>query len=137
MKSRVLVFDDDNNLRNLIVEILEEIGYEVLSFQNPSKIGKKLQLEYSKTDDIVITDIEMPIMNGIEFIKKLIKVNFKTENIAIMSGNWTESSLDFANHFGIKILKKPFSLNDLMFWCKKCENQTKSNYFIKSKFEQN
>ncbi len=83
MSKKVLVVDDEPSITDLISLILTEKGYEV-SIANDGKQGLK-QFE-TVAPDLVITDIVMPDMEGIEFIKALVKKK-KDIPIIVMSGN--------------------------------------------------
>jgi Response regulator containing CheY-like receiver, AAA-type ATPase, and DNA-binding domains len=91
MRLRAIVFDDEYAMRTLIGEILEERGYEVHVSSEP--FSSSIFLE-SKCDcsvdtprlNIFITDINIPNMTGLKFIKHQKKKRCKIQNIAIMSG---------------------------------------------------
>ncbi len=111
-KTRILMVDDESAITDLISLILTEEGYEVSTAQN-GKEGLK-QFE-SVGPDLVITDIIMPDMEGIEFVQALVK---KKNNIPIvvMSGNIIGTRfLKPARLFGAKAaLTKPFTTQDLI-----------------------
>ena len=75
MRSRVFVFDDNELIRSSIANFLEGLGYEVHSYPEPAHCPVYLnhscgcKHKYACTD-IIITDIEMPGMTGIDFIEK-------------------------------------------------------------------
>ena len=104
---KIAVVEDDINMRKSLVLALKEEGYEVVEFRDGISALKKLD----DSIDLIITDITMPKMDGIEFVKKL---NGKYEVIMI-TGN---ASLDRAIEcirLGVKdFLTKPFELEDLI-----------------------
>ena len=66
--AKILVVDDSETTRIAIKNVLKSAGYQVTGAEN----GKTaLLLAQKKHFDLVITDIKMPVMNGIEFIKEL------------------------------------------------------------------
>lgn len=67
-KKKILVVDDDVNLRLVLTDKLNQSGFEAISAEN-GKIGLEKALE-SKPDAILL-DILMPIMNGWEMLEKL------------------------------------------------------------------
>lgn len=113
-KKSVLVVDDDNDVCEAIVDILSMEGIKtVTAFDGVQAIQK-----YNRQDfDLVITDINMPKLNGVELIKTVAssdKTNKKkTPPIIIISGDLSA----FKNHLekldGVEILPKPFVLGDL------------------------
>lgn len=65
---KVLVADDDNTFRSLVVEILTEAGYEVAAEENGLLAWNRLQAEGA---DLAILDINMPEMDGFELLKNI------------------------------------------------------------------
>lgn len=69
MKKKVLVVEDDDGLRDLYKEELEDEGYEVLTAKN----GKEaLQALGKEKPDLIVLDIVMPIMDGMEALGRII-----------------------------------------------------------------
>jgi DNA-binding response OmpR family regulator len=66
--ARILVVDDDNDMRRVCVEILIDSGYEALGAVDGAAGWEELQLNYY---DLVVTDNKMPRMNGIEMLEKM------------------------------------------------------------------
>lgn len=72
MKIRALVFEDNDQLRSLISTILEMRGYEVFTFSEPGSCPLYLKdkcpcpLKHTCAD-IIITDINMPSVTGLDF----------------------------------------------------------------------
>lgn len=69
--AKILVVDDEDNVRLLIKEELEEAGYEIIDASNAEK-GLEV-LKENKDIDIVCTDIEMPDISGLEFAGEIRK----------------------------------------------------------------
>lgn len=65
---KVLVADDDNTFRSLVVEILTEGGYKVAAEVNGLLAWKRLQSEGA---DMAILDVNMPEMDGFELLKNI------------------------------------------------------------------
>ncbi len=112
---RILVIDDDDQLRQMIRQILERSHYDVLDAPN----GKEGIAIYRRDNpDLVITDIFMPEKEGLETIRELRREYPEVKIIAISGGSpKTEgfSSLQFAIGFGaLKTLAKPFSRDQLL-----------------------
>jgi DNA-binding response OmpR family regulator len=107
--AKILVIEDDEQIRSLIKQILEKEGHYI--FIAPE--GEKgLALYKDKLPDLVITDIVMPGKEGLETIMELKSINPDTKIIAISGGGKVspETYLDLAKKFGaIVALKKPFT----------------------------
>ena len=128
MKLRALVFEDNDILCTTFSRILNNRGYEVFAFPDPSFCplthephcpcpGKLV------CADIIITDIQMPHITGIEFVEKLFKMGCKLpfSNIALFSGAWSHSNLEYAKSFGCTTFSKPFDLDEINVWIAGCK----------------
>jgi len=126
MELRALVFDDNRAIRSLISSVLQERGYEVHAFSEPGACPVFLDrvcpcpVGYTCAD-IIITDINMPNVTGLEFIENQIKHGCQVSNFAAMSGSWSESEVTRATELGCKIFKKPFDFNEIISWLNHCE----------------
>ncbi len=97
-KLRAIVLDDDYVLRTLIDDVLKNRGYEVHCSSEPffcpvyldSKCPCPVE-HYCTT--IIITDINMPNMTGLEFIEHQKRMGCKIQNVADMSGRWTDEEI--------------------------------------------
>jgi DNA-binding NtrC family response regulator len=68
MKKKILVVDDDCNFRNLVLQILEDEGYSVSTAEDGISALKALE---SEKCDVLLTDIRMPNMDGIELFNNV------------------------------------------------------------------
>jgi two-component system chemotaxis response regulator CheY len=87
--TKVLVVDDSNSIRDMVSFTLKSAGYETVE----AKDGQDgLSVAQDATFDLVITDVNMPIMDGITLCQELRKLpDFKFTPILILT---TESSTD-------------------------------------------
>ncbi len=108
MMIRILVIDDDFQMREMLGVILERKGYDVKTASD----GKAaLQLQSKKPFDIVITDIIMPEKEGLETISELRRGYPRLKIIAISGGGQykPEGYLELAKQLGAdRVLAKPF-----------------------------
>ncbi len=118
MRIRVLIFDDDDKIRDLLKEVIKIKGYEIFDYKNPSEcsisINDKCNCGESQCTDVIITDIQMPITNGIDFINDLMSKGCKVKNILVISGCDDYQYLENRMKNKIKFLKKPFSIHDIL-----------------------
>lgn len=77
---RVLVVDDDQKVLDLLVELLDQEGYAVTSAKDG---GCGLELALSCDPDLVISDVVMPVLNGIELCRRL-KQDLRTASIPVL-----------------------------------------------------
>ncbi len=112
-KSRVLVIDDDDYLRKLCRIVLEDAGYEVHLASNGAA-GMKVIDE--QPIDLVICDIFMPEMDGIETIMALQRQLHGTKVLAISgaAGGLPDLLPAAAKLGAIRTLQKPFSTDALV-----------------------
>ena len=66
--ARILVVDDDESIRFLLRAVLERQGYEVIEAENGYE---GLLCYHAEPTDLVITDLEMPVMNGLQLLLAL------------------------------------------------------------------
>lgn len=112
--ARVMVIDDDDLVRQTIVEVVAMFGYEVTGASN-GRDALALLAEGS-IPDVVVTDILMPGMSGLEVIAE-IRRNFPAVRIVAMSGGGGTRAVDnlsAARESGADaILPKPVDLKEL------------------------
>ena len=80
MKCNLLLIEDDNELRDLMAEHLEYLGYRVIKSENGIK-GQELALEYSP--DLILLDLMLPNVDGLTLCQRL-KRDERTSNIPIL-----------------------------------------------------
>ncbi|MBI4347837.1 MAG: response regulator transcription factor [Elusimicrobia bacterium] len=68
MKRKVLLAEDDPVFRDLVTEILQEAGYEVLAGENGQEAWELL---VAKGADLAVLDLNMPILDGLELTKRI------------------------------------------------------------------
>jgi two-component system chemotaxis response regulator CheY len=112
-KKTAIILDDEPAILEYLELILETLGYEVKTYLSPV-----LCPLYNETIpcDVLITDNNMPGMNGIEFIKHLRQQERKVDRIAVMSGNWEDETFSEAEQLNCKIIKKPFEGDVIIDW---------------------
>jgi CheY-like chemotaxis protein len=114
MPKRILVIDDEEPVRLIVREMLTMEGYEVVVAAN-GKVG--LQLFRNDPTDLIITDIFMPEMEGLETIRELHREHPGVKIIAMSGGGESGmlSFLSYAKRFGaLRTLRKPFSREELL-----------------------
>ena len=107
---RILLAEDDDSMRVYLARALERTGYHVVAVDNGASALPLLQ---SEPFDLLLTDIVMPEMDGIELAQKAaeiapdIRVMFITgfAAVALKAGRKTPDA---------KVLSKPFHLRDLV-----------------------
>ncbi|MCK5241512.1 response regulator [bacterium] len=105
----LLVVDDEVGIRSALFNLLEDLGYYVITAGDGREALDKL--EHVKVD-LVITDILMPEMDGLELINHLKKRNPEIRCLAFSGGDPTY--LKVGEYMGAdRVLGKPFSNDEL------------------------
>ncbi|MBM4131886.1 response regulator [bacterium] len=111
---RILVVDDEEQIRRILRMTLERAGHEV----DTAADGNAAVATYDPArHDLVITDIVMPEKEGIETIQELHQVNADVKIIAISGGGRIspEEYLDWARRFGVhRTFTKPIDRDELL-----------------------
>ena len=111
---RVLIIDDDEQIRVLLQQTMEWAGFEVLVAEN-GKIAMEMQSR--QPAELVITDLIMPEQEGLETISRLKKEYENVKIIAISGGGriGPEAYLPAALELGAdKIFSKPFDVQEIV-----------------------
>lgn len=126
MRNRVLIFDDEKEIREVLRSLFNIRKYEVFTFPHPDACSLSKEKvcpcpEGQACSDIILSDLKMPFKNGLDFIKEQLKKGCKCKHIALMSGYFTDEDVSYANLKGLKIFKKPFHLSEIINWLNKVE----------------
>jgi DNA-binding response OmpR family regulator len=105
---KILLVDDEEGIQMLYREELEEEGYEVISAYTGEEGMKKFQEE---DPDLVILDIQMPGMNGIETLRQMKMANPKLP--VILSSAYNEYKQDLGAWASDEYVVKSSNINDL------------------------
>jgi len=81
-KKRILVVDDSQNMLELIRRVLSSKGYQIIT---GSSVVNAISILEQMTIDLVITDLKMPNINGIELVRH-VKENYKNTGILVITG---------------------------------------------------
>jgi CheY-like chemotaxis protein len=112
---RILVIDDDEQMRLLLCKMLSQSGYDVI---DASDGREGIELFYQQRPDLVITDIFMPEKEGLQVIRELRKGCPDVKIIAISGGGSKIGkfpALPLAEQLGaMSVLAKPFLRKELV-----------------------
>jgi DNA-binding response OmpR family regulator len=125
---RIIIFEDNDMLRSVLKDILEQVGYEVIAYSNPGlcptygSIIHDCPLDEA-CSDVIISDVNMPTQNGLELMKERKRKGCKAKYQALMSGDWTDSDLKDAKELDCRLFHKPFNLKEMLRWLNHCNEQ--------------
>lgn len=113
LAKKILIVEDDLFLGLITQKYLSKLGFEVATEVN-GQLGLDHLHATDKLPDLILTDIMMPIMNGLEFLEN-IKKDEKYKNIPVYAiTSMAEELMEDKKNIGFeKIIIKPFSLLDL------------------------
>ena len=125
---RVLIFEDNDILRSMLKNLLEDHGCEVFTFSDPGLCPVNDSVSHNcplddACADIIISDVNMPTQTGLELMKDRKQKGCKTKYRALMSGDWTDSNLKDAQELGCRVFHKPFNLKEMLQWLDKCHER--------------
>ena len=109
--SKILLAEDDTDMRRFLVKALQNAGYEVISYDNGLSAYQRLREE---PFELLLTDIVMPEMDGIELARRAseldpdIKIMFITGFAAVALNSDSQAPKN------AKVLSKPVHLRDLV-----------------------
>jgi len=109
-QKRILVVDDEENARNALSRILTREGYEVASAGNGYEALNYLR---GKEVELIITDINMPEMNGLTFLRELSKSHPESNVIMVTAYGEVESYFEAMNLGAFEYINKPVKIDEL------------------------
>jgi CheY-like chemotaxis protein len=109
----ILIVEDNDNLRNLLQRTLEAVGFSVLLAADGAK-GLHLCLEYGGRIDLIVSDIVMPRLNGLELAERIRGARPETKFLFITGFGDQFPELREWTMYGATILEKPFLPSELL-----------------------
>lgn len=108
---KILIIDDEKSIRNTLKEILSYEGYEVTEAQDGIE-GLKF-VEKDKFD-IILSDIKMPKMDGIEVLEKLQEISPETPVVMISGHGNIDTAVEAIRKGAFDYISKPLDLNRML-----------------------
>lgn len=115
-KSRILVVDDEPGMREFLEIMLEKEGYNVETTADGRRAVEKIE---SKPFDLAIVDIQMPVMNGIEVLKRINEKKTDTTAIMITAFASHETAIEAMKLGAYDYITKPFKIDEIKLVIKK------------------
>jgi DNA-binding NtrC family response regulator len=110
-KRRVLIVDDDRDIVTIVSTILGGRGWDIKAAYNGREALEAVTLS---KPDIILLDIMMPEMNGIEVLKRIKKIDTDARIIMITAFGDVESYLDSMELGAYEYINKPFETDELL-----------------------
>jgi DNA-binding NtrC family response regulator len=117
MPARVLLAEDDADMRSLVACALRSDGYEVLEAEDGGRLLVAITDAYADGTgrdafDLVISDVRMPVASGIAVLESLRRANWKTP-VILMTAFGDDATRRRAEALGAILFDKPFDVDDL------------------------
>jgi two-component system, cell cycle response regulator CpdR len=109
--ARIILAEDDSSLRRFLARAIEKAGHEVIAVSDGAKA---LPLVEAGEFDLLLTDIVMPEMDGIELAQRAQKVRPDVKVMFITGFAAVAMHEKLSAPASAKLLSKPFHLNDLV-----------------------
>jgi DNA-binding NtrC family response regulator len=117
MPERILVVDDEPNMLRLLKTILmDKTGYEVTTTNNPLEVSKMLQEDHY---DLVITDLKMPLVDGIDLIGIVKGIDVTLPIIVITAYGTIETAEEAIQKGAYDFITKPFRKETILITMKR------------------
>ena len=109
--SSILIIDDDDSLRKSFEKLLNEESYTVFSASSGEQGLKKIQ---ENPPDVVVLDMKLPGMNGMDVYKKINKIDPKLPVIIMTAFGTTETAIEATKLGAFDYILKPFDVPDML-----------------------
>lgn len=116
----ILIVDDEEALREGLGKVLEDEGYTVIAAESGERA---LTILHNQKVDLILTDIRMPGMSGLDLLKKVREINNKLGVIILTGYGEIESYIEAMNFGAMEYVSKPFKMNELKFIVNKILNR--------------
>lgn len=110
MPRRILVVDDDPQIRNVLQRFLREEDYDVRAIDDGDQVLDSLR---EAPADLVLLDLDMPRLNGLEVLRRIMAGGIEVD-VIVVSGHFDERAFEIALDLGARgHLRKPVDLDTL------------------------
>ncbi len=110
---KILVVDDYSSTRQMIVDALHQSGYQWVSEADNGRDALKIM--QNEIHDLVISDVMMPCMDGMDLLRHLKETNPDTSVIMITGQPATDLTVSAIKKGAVDFIKKPFNISDLLY----------------------
>jgi len=125
LELKILIIDDEPDVRERLGNILKRRGYYVFT----AKDGREgLQKAIENRVDIIICDIFMPNMNGVEFLREIREINLKAEVVVVTGAPTIEVCAEAFERNAVEYLTKPLTIEDILNSLAKAEERIHPTY---------
>jgi len=129
---RAIVFEPDEIVREFLLLVLNNRGYEYFTFERAGVCAMDLEAGWvsppgRQCADIIIADVNHHGFPSFETLGHVDQGNCKVPNIALMSGSWLDVHRSWVENLDCIIFDKPFEASRLNLWLDECEKRIHPN----------
>ena len=106
----VLVIDDESMIVDQLKYYLSDLGYNVHGYTNPEKALEKI---HTRCYDVILTDLKMPAVSGMDIVKAIKEKGEDTKVIIFTGFATADSAISAIKHGVYSYIQKPYSLNEI------------------------
>ena len=126
MRRRAVIFDDNDLIRFTLWSLFDRREYEVFTFPQPGLCPLHVIRECpcpanTSCADLIISDVNMMGVNGIEFIEQLIRKGCRRPHFGLMSACFSPTDLVRASKLGCTLFTKPLDMARVTAWVEEVE----------------
>lgn len=110
MKGKILVIDDEVALQKALTRYLKKLGYDADGVNTAPEAIERCK---SRVFDLVISDLKMPAMSGIELMREIKKLNPDVAFVIMTGFGTIESAIEAIKEGAFHYITKPFDINDM------------------------
>ena len=126
---RIMIVDDDVELRTHLIEILLDEGYAV---DSAASAKEALEKGLTQVFDVILLDLMMPGTSGIDALQEITKRNPRSKVIMITAFASVESAVDAIKKGASNFISKPFKIPDLLMTIRRALEESKFDSEISS-----
>jgi two-component system response regulator PilR (NtrC family) len=133
--NKILIVDDEQSMRDFLSIMLKKEGYDVVSAENGQDAVKAVQNDIF---DLVISDVKMPVMDGIGVLKAVKDLSPETVVIMITAYATTETAVEAMKLGAYDYITKPFKVDEIKLVIEKAlekRHLRKENILLKREME--
>jgi len=122
MAVRVLILDDEPSVLNVLAMMLKKRGYDVVALSTAVDSPMTCAMEcpclfYPACPQIVISDFDMPNLNGLDFWENQVRKGCRCRHVALISGKGLdENEFKRLSNLGMRLFHKPFDRQEIADW---------------------
>jgi DNA-binding NtrC family response regulator len=109
--TRILIIDDDENIRKVLTTILEDEGYDVESVDTAKKAIERTRRKFY---NLALIDIRLPDMEGIELLTKMKNATPKIRKLIITGYPTLQNAVEAVNRGADAYIMKPFDMEKVL-----------------------